>query len=122
MLPTLTWLLTVVGLGVAVLPLTMCVLAGLPDRGYGLSRIVGLVVVGWLAYLSAMLSFTAYVSLTVGLIVLGVGAASWVAWGRETLAELRARKRLLVAEEATFVAVFALGTFVRAYNADIIGQ
>src|SRR5215211_7084215 len=107
MLAALLWFLTLVLLGAAVLPLVVRTFAGLPDRGYGLCRIAGLVVVGWLAYLSAMLGFTAYVGLTVALIALVVGAAGWLAWGRETLTVLRPRLGLLVAEEAAFVSVFA---------------
>ena len=66
------WLLTVQALGLAVLPLTVRVFSGLPDRGYGLARVVGLVVVGWLAYLTAMLGFTAYVG--------GDGRPCWACW------------------------------------------
>src|SRR3954454_21959956 len=116
----LLWLLTLIALGVAVLPLTMQVFRGLPDRGYGLTRTLGIVVVGWLAYLGAMLGFAAYVGPTVLILALAVGVACWFAWGRACLAELRARRSLLVAEEIVFLAVFALATLVRAYNADIV--
>ena len=116
------WLLTVQALGLAVLPLTVRVFNGLPDRGYGLTRVVGLVVVGWLAYLTAMLGFTAYVGGTVAVIGVLAGGSFWVAWGRECLAAVRSRVRLIVAEEAIFLAILGLGTFVRAYNADIVGQ
>src|SRR5205823_14419643 len=97
LLPALVWLLALVGLGVAVLPLTMRVFGGLADRGYGLTRTVGLVVVGWLAYLAAMLGFAGYVGPTVFILALVIGVTAWVAWGRDCLAELRARRRLLIA-------------------------
>ena len=116
------WLVAFYGLGLAVLPLTMRVFGGLPDRGYGLSRIVGLVVVGWLAYLTAMLGFTAYVGPTVGVLAAVVAAGCWAGWGRECVRLVRERRWLLAAEELTFLAVFGVGTFVRAYNADIVGQ
>ena len=122
MLSTLAWILALVALGVALLPLTMRVLAGLPDRGYGLSRTIGIVVVGWLAYLASMLGFAAYVGPTVLLLALAVGIGCWTVWGRECQAALRSRRRLVIAEEVVFVAVFALAVFVRAYNADIAGQ
>ena len=118
----IVWLLTVQALGVAVLPLTVRVFGGLPDRGYGLSRVVGLVVVGWLAYLTAMLGFTAYVGGTVAVLGALAGVSLWVAWGRACLDALRARMRLVAAEEIAFLLVFGLGTFVRAYNPDIVGQ
>jgi YYY domain-containing protein len=122
MVPAVLWLLTVQGLGLAVLPLTVRAFGGLPDRGYGLGRVVGLVTVGWLAYLTAMLGFTAYVGPTVGALAVLVGAALWLTWGRACIEAVRERLALLAAEEIAFLAVFGLATFVRAYNADIIGQ
>lgn len=116
------WLLTVQALGLAVLPLTVRVFGGLPDRGYGLTRIVGLIVVGWLAYLTGMLGFTAYVGGTVAVLVALAGATLWIAWGRACLDALRARIWLIGAEEATFLLVFGVATFVRAYNPEIDGQ
>ena len=116
------WLLTVQALGLAVLPLTVRVFGGLPDRGYGLSRVVGIVVVGWLAYLTAMLGFTAYVGGTVAVLGVLAGVSLWIAWGRSCVEALRARVRLIAAEELAFLAIFGLATFVRAYNADIVGQ
>src|SRR3954468_20870619 len=121
-LPVLLWLLTVQALGLAVLPLTVRVFRGLPDRGYGLGRVVGLVVVGWLAYLTAMLGFTAYVGGTVAVLGMLAGGAAWVAWGRACIAELRARLWLGGAGGVVFLVLFGLATFVRAYNADIVGQ
>src|SRR3954462_12154700 len=101
-LPVLLWLLTAQALGLAVLPLTVRVFGGLPDRGYGLGRVVGLVAVGWLAYLTAMLGFTAYVGPTVALLALLLGAGLWIAWGRACIATVRERFRLMVVEELTF--------------------
>src|SRR3954466_1794888 len=121
-LPVLLWLLTAQALGLAVLPLTVRVCGGLPDRGYGLGRVVGLVAVGWLAYLTAMLGFTAYVGPTVaGLAPLPAGGP-WFACGRACITTVHERWRLVAAEELTFLVVFGLATFVRAYNADIVGQ
>ncbi|MCC7370420.1 MAG: hypothetical protein IT306_18495 [Chloroflexi bacterium] len=122
MIAALFWFVVFVALGVAALPLAVRVFAGLPDRGYGLSRTLGIVVVGWLAYLTALLGFTSYVGPTVGAIGVAVGGVLWGAWWRETMALLRARWRLIAAEEAALLVIFGLATFVRAYNADMVGQ
>ena len=42
--------------------------------------------------------------------------------GSRCLAAVRCGIRLIAAEEAIFLAILGLGTFVRAYNADIVGQ
>src|SRR4051794_7411715 len=122
MVPVVLWLLAFQGLALVTLPLTVRVFGGLPDRGYGLGRVVGLVAVGWLAYLTAMLGFTAYVGPTVAILALLLGAGLWTAWGRACIAAVRERFRLMAVEELTFLVVFGAATFVRAYNADIIGQ
>src|SRR3954454_16400726 len=114
-LPVLLWLLTAQALGLAVLPLTVRVCGGLPDRGYGLGRVVGLVAVGWLAYLTAMLGFTASVGPTVGALAVALAAVLWISWGRACIDAIRTRLALLAAEEVAFLAVFGLATFVRAY-------
>jgi YYY domain-containing protein len=121
-LASVFWFVAFLALGWAVLPLAMRVFAGLPDRGFGLCRVLGLIVVGWLAYLTAMLGFTQYVGSTVLVIVVLVAAACWGAWWRDTVPLLRARCRLLAAEEAAFLAVFGAATVVRAFNADMVGQ
>src|SRR3954462_10114271 len=115
-LPVLLWLLTAQALGLAVLPLTVRVCGGLPDRGYGLGRVVGLETVGWLAYLTAMLGFTAYVGPTGAALGVVLGVGLWVAWGRACIDALREQRALVAAEELIFLVVFGVGTFVRAYN------
>ena len=46
----LLWLLTIELLGLAALPLAMFLFRGLPDRGYGLSKILGLGLIGFLNF------------------------------------------------------------------------
>jgi YYY domain-containing protein len=121
-LPSVLWLLAMQGLGLVVLPLTVHVFGGLPDRGYGLSRIVGLVTVGWIAFLTAMLGFTAFTGPTAALLASLLGGAFWVRWGRDTVRLMRERWVLVAAQEALFWLVFSAATFVRAYNADMVGQ
>src|SRR3954464_4301007 len=101
MVPVVLWLLAFQGLALVTLPLTVRVFGGLPDRGYGLGRVVGLVAIGWLAYLTAMPGFPAYVGPTVAILGLLLGAGLWMAWGRECIATVRGRFRLMVAEELT---------------------
>src|SRR3954469_19910189 len=113
MVPVVLWLLAFQGLALVTLPLTVKVFGGLPDRGYGLGRVVGLVAVGWLAYLTAMLGFTAYVGPTVMILALVLGVALLSPWGGACIGAVRERWRLLAAEELIFLIVFGAATFVR---------
>src|SRR3954454_25388135 len=105
MVPVVLWLLAFQGLALVTLPLTVKVFGGLPDRGYGLGRVVGLVAIGWLAYLTAMLGFTAYVGPTVGALAIALGAVLWISWGRACIEAIRSRLALVAAEEVMFLLV-----------------
>ena len=56
-LAAIVWWLAVVGLGWLAFPLTFGVLRGLPDRGYPLARILGLLVVSYFGWIMASLNW-----------------------------------------------------------------
>ena len=56
-LAAVVWWLAVVGLGWLAFPLTFGVLRGLPDRGYPLARILGLLVVSYFSWIMASLNW-----------------------------------------------------------------
>jgi YYY domain-containing protein len=122
MLAVLLWLAAVQALALAILPLTIRVFRPLPDRGYGLSKILGSTLVGYAAWLLSMLGFVSYTRPTVIVLSVATGVACWWVWGRACLGQLRLRWRLLATLEASFLLVLAAATFVRAYNPDIVGQ
>lgn len=122
MTTVVVWLLTVQAMALGVLPLTFRVFRALPDRGYGFSKVLGLMVVGYPAWLLSMLGVTTYGRGTTTVLAIAIGVACWGAWGAECRAALRARWRLLLLLELTFLLVFGAAAFVRAFNADIVGQ
>ena len=122
MIAVLPWLLVVEALALAALPLTMRVFRGYPDRGFGVGRVLGLVLVGVACWLTGLLGLTSYRPSTAVLAALILAAVAWSLWGGECRAVVRARWRLLLALEATFLVPLTVGLVVRAYNADIIGQ
>lgn len=54
----LSWWLLVTAAGVAVMPLCMRLLSGLPDKGYTLARAIGLLLVGYVFWALAVLGST----------------------------------------------------------------
>jgi len=120
----LRWLLTIELLGLAALPLAMFLFRGLPDRGYGLSKILGLGLIGFLNFWLGSVSGLGNQPLLLWILALalcGGGAALyWRGW-----ATLPADRRgfLLTAgiEEALFLLAFAGWALVRAHNPDIYG-
>ncbi|MFP3895811.1 MAG: DUF2298 domain-containing protein [Anaerolineales bacterium] len=121
-LPTVIWLLVLFYMGFAAFPVTFAALGRLRDRGYMLSKTVGLLLVSYLAWLLPSLKVFPYRrGLVVG-VLLGVSAlAAVVGWmqRRELLEFLRARWRLLVVSELLFLGFFFLFWFIRFLNPDL---
>ncbi|MFO7919121.1 MAG: DUF2298 domain-containing protein [Anaerolineae bacterium] len=121
-LPTVIWLLALFYMGFAAFPLAFVALGRLRDRGYMLSKAVGLLVVSYLAWLLPSLKVFPYRrGLIVG-VLLGVSAlGAVVGWmqRRELLEFLRARWRLLVVSELLFLGFFFLFWLIRYLNPDL---
>ena len=122
MLELASWLLVTQVLALAVLPLTIRAFQALPDCGYGFSKTLGLVVVGYLAWLFSMLGFTSFSRATIIALSVGLGVACWWQWGSRCAATALDRWRVMLTMELVFVLAFGFGVFVRAFSPDISGQ
>ena len=120
--PVLAWLLVVELIFLITLPLAIVVFRPLPDRGIILARILGLLLVCYLAWLVASLGWLEF---SRGAVYLGMGAvaiASGIALrfaGKEVWAFLRNRWKLLLASECIFLAAFLAFVLVRYFNPDL---
>ncbi len=119
----LIWLVVVEALGLAVAPLAFCALSRLPDRGYGLSKILGVLLVTFLNYL-----FGSTFGLGNNALLLGVAMILVCGLGVFALGEERARlgvwlrehRTAIIAQEALFIGLFALWTIVRANHPAVL--
>ena len=116
------WIVAVQACGLAVLPLALRLFRALPDRGYGLAKPLGLLTVTYLIWAAGMLRYLEYRRSTALLILLLLAAGCWWRWGDEASSWLVRRRRLVGTQELLFVALGLIGAYIRAYNADIIGQ
>ena len=121
-LPVLAWVLALLVLGLGAWPLTFVVLGGLLDRGYAVARTLGLLSVGWCAWLlasSRVLPFQ-FAAVAAGVVlVLGGSAAAAILCRRELGAFVRTHWRLLLVEEALWWGLFLLMLWVRWLNPDL---
>jgi YYY domain-containing protein len=120
--PLLWWLFVVELLGLLAFPLTFIAFRGLRDRGWGFSKLVGLLLIAWLVWFPSSFRLLPFTSTTVaGAFAVVAAAGAAVAWFRrvELLAFVRARGRLLVACETLFVAGFLLFAWIRALDPDL---
>ncbi len=119
----LAWWLVSAVLGAAALPLAARLLGRLPDRGYGVSRALGLLAAGYVLWMGASLGVlhnNLAGALTAVVVVAGVGV--WVGAGRwgEVMGWLRGQWRVVLSMEVVFAAAFGAWAFVRACNPDIV--
>ena len=118
----LVWYLLLFFLGLIVFPFVFYVFPWLPDRGYPLMRMAGLLVTAWLAWILGsfkILSFSQWsLWMYVGLILLFSAALAYRQ--RKSLSEYFSSqwKHILIIE-AIFLAVFFLSLSIRLGNPDL---
>lgn len=115
------WYLFIFLLGLVTYPLTRLVMPGLEDRGYPLSRALGLVLFGYLAWLGGSIGIP-YVRLALaGLFVLLVLIGGLLAYHQrdELRQEWREKRRYFLTIEALFLAFFLLDLIIRLGNPDM---
>jgi len=120
--PLLAWFLVLQLIALLALPLTFSLFRNLADRGYLFSKALGVLIVGWGAWMIASLRlapFTGWVlAFVLGLLALSSG---WIAWKRrwELWKFLQKHWRLVLLEEFLFWVFFGLSLFLRWSNPDL---
>src|SRR6266566_20476 len=127
----IVWWIALQLLGLAAIPIAAVLLRALPDRGYTLSKPLGLLLTGWLAYTLAMLKIAQFDRLWVTiclLLVAGFSLFLLLRNGRVLWYDLRdhfsnpANVRYVLVAELLFALAFIVWAIVRAYNPDIVDQ
>lgn len=115
------WYLSLFLLGLLVYPLLRLALPGLPDRGYPLARMAGLLLFSYLAWLAGSFGVQvtrAALSLIL-LLLLAAGLLLAFAQRRGLGRELRTRGGYFLAVEGLFLAFFLLDLLIRLGNPDL---
>ncbi len=121
-LGTASWFLLLAVIGWFVFPITFLAFRGLSDRGYGLSRLIGLLLVGWIAWFGSSFELFPFTRqalwLSLGLVsALGAGCA-WIHFDH-IVDFLRKKWTHVLAVEALFLALFLFALALRWYNPDL---
>lgn len=120
--PWLPWLAAIVVMGAAAWPILFVLAPGLPDRGYALSRIFGLLLVSWMSWCAAGWGVVPFGA---GPVAGAMGLTALVSLGvlrrraREFRSFVAAQWRLLLGGEAVFFAAFVAMAAVRLSNPDL---
>ena len=119
MLNVLWWLIAVEAMGLVAFTLAYTLLPSLRDRGYSISKPLGMLLVGYASWILSVLHIVPSIRISIALMLLGLGVlAAWQARGR-----WREMKRFIIQErvailtaEAVFLVVFLGWTLFRAYD------
>ena len=121
-LPVVAWLLAVELIGLAAFPLAYWLLPSLADRGYLLSKSLGVLLLAWISWLRASIRICPYSRTEIALSLLGLlllGAVlAWWQW-RGMWSFVRERWPLLLVGEALFLAAFIFFLLIRVGNPDL---
>jgi len=124
-MPVLAWLVVMQLMALAILPIALAVFRSLPDGGYLLAKLLGILVISLVAWLLASLQWMAF---SFGSVLLGVGAvgvASCVVLGftwSSFLSFFRERWRVITICEVVFIAAFLAFVVLRMANPDLWHQ
>ncbi len=121
-LPWLWWLLAFEVIGLAGFVLLQGAFKWMPDRGYGVIKILSLIAVAWLIWFAASVNLLSFTRTGVGVVVGGWvalaavvgwrGRALWRRWWKES-------RWLILTTEVLFIVAYATFVIIRANNPDL---
>ncbi len=124
-MPVLAWLVVMQLMALAILPIALAVFRSLPDGGYLLAKMLGILVVSLVAWMLASLQWMAF---SFGAVMVGTGVvalASCVVLGftwSSFLSFFRERWRVIAICEVVFIVAFLAFVVLRMANPDLWHQ
>lgn len=120
--PVLVWIVLIVLCGLAGLPLGFLVFRFLPDRGYLVSKTLGILVLAWLNWVivsAGITQATRPATLVIFGLYLLLGVVAAYFQRDEILEFVRSRGKLLLIEEGLFFVAFFYDLYIRALDPDL---
>ena len=122
MTEVLLWVLAVEAAGLVAFPICFFLFPSLSDRGFGISKPLGIVAVAYLSWMLSAAQLVPATQITLALILAALAALSGTyAWKQRAglIAFIRKERATLLAAEALFLAVFAAWTLYHSYDPSI---
>ena len=122
MTDVLLWVLAVEAVGLVAFPICFFLFPSLGDRGFGISKPLGIVAVAYLSWVLSAAQLVPATQITLALILAVFAALSGTyAWKQRTglIAFVKKERASLLAAEALFLAVFAAWTLYHSYDPSI---
>lgn len=118
----LAWWLTMIVIGGIAFPITFTVLRFLPDRGYTMTKVLGILLPSYLLWMGATVGLFPNSRGSILLILLALAVVSLLVAGRskyEMAAFIRERWRYILLVEGLFLVALAVAAFLRSYVPEI---
>ncbi len=120
--PLFFWLITLELAAFALVPLALVVFRALPDRGYLLTKPLGVLGLSYLVYAPSSYGLADFTRPTIAAalaVMFGVGALAGYVWRSELIAFVRERWRFVLLCEAIFLGMFLFSYMLRINNPDL---
>ncbi len=120
--PLLFWLLTLEIAAFALVPLALMLFRGLPDRGYLLTKPLGVLGLSYLVYAPSghgLTDFTRTTIATALAVMVAVGVATAYIWRAELRTWFAEHWRFVLLCEAVFLGIFLFSYWLRIQNPDL---
>jgi len=117
----LVWYLFIFVLGLFAYPIARLALPGLKQYAYPLGRIVGLVLLAWIAWMGGSVGVPyTRVSISVAFVIIAVaGVSLWMKRREEFKEDWNANRRFIVMAEIVFLTFFLIDLLIRLGNSDM---
>ena len=119
MIDAILWVLAVEAVGLVAFPICFFLFPSLSDRGFGISKPLGIVVVAYISWILSAAQLMPSTQITLALILAALAALSGAyAWRQRAalLAFVRKERWSLLTAEALFLLVFATWALYRSYD------
>lgn len=117
----LHFLLTIELIGIAIFPLGLVLFPRFLDKGWALSKILGIVIASYIVWLCSSLHILPFTRINALLILALLAVATWT-WGYRHIRTLDMRAVIfIVIEEILFIVSFAIWNYLRGFAPDING-
>ncbi|MDP6652068.1 MAG: DUF2298 domain-containing protein, partial [Gammaproteobacteria bacterium] len=116
------WWAGLLVLGWLLFPVVFLSLGGLPDRGFAVSKIVALLLVGWLSWMVSSMDLLPFTRGTIGLAAVTLTAVSCVLAvhrAGDLWRWINTHRRYILGVELVWLALFVFGLLIRWQNPDL---
>ena len=120
--PALVWGIAIIIMGFMSLPTSLILFRNLPDKGYGLSKILGISMVGFLVWSLVSWEILEYTVSTVIISVFIVSSANgmlFILRRKQLISLFKRHWQIFTLEEIIFVLAFIIFVVIRMFNPDL---